>query len=164
MKKGFTLIELLVMIAVTSIITAALFPIFAKAREKALEKTCITNQKIIATHTMMYVQENEETMPPAGNWAVSIGVQGKILICPKAVKDEVSYGYNEQVSGLWLGDILDPVDTILTADATKEIITSIDDIAPRHAGNAIASFVDSHTVIISPEEIEKFLADFKIRK
>ena len=35
MRRGFTLIELLVVIAIIAILAAILFPVFARAREKA---------------------------------------------------------------------------------------------------------------------------------
>ena len=44
MKKGFTLIELLVVIAIIAILAAILFPVFARAREKARQTTCTRNQ------------------------------------------------------------------------------------------------------------------------
>jgi prepilin-type N-terminal cleavage/methylation domain-containing protein len=43
--KGFTLIELLVVIAIIAILAAILFPVFAKAREKARQSTCTSNLK-----------------------------------------------------------------------------------------------------------------------
>ena len=42
-KAAFTLIELLVVIAVIAIIAAILFPVFAAARDKARQATCLTN-------------------------------------------------------------------------------------------------------------------------
>ena len=52
MKRGrmraFTLIELLVVIAIIAIIAAILFPVFAQAREKARETTCLANARQIA--------------------------------------------------------------------------------------------------------------------
>jgi len=62
-RYGFTLIELLVVIAIIAILAAILFPVFAQAREKARQSTCLSNQKQIATATMMYVQDSDETFP-----------------------------------------------------------------------------------------------------
>ena len=70
--RGFTLIELLVVIAIIAILAAILFPVFAKAREKARTNSCINNQRQISIALMMYVQDNEETfMPDPGNNAWS---------------------------------------------------------------------------------------------
>ena len=60
---GFTLIELLVVIAVIAILAATLFPVFGQAREKARQITCLSNSKQLATATMMYVQDYDETFP-----------------------------------------------------------------------------------------------------
>ena len=47
-QKGFTLIELLVVIAIIAILAAILFPVFARAREKARQSTCASNQRQIS--------------------------------------------------------------------------------------------------------------------
>ena len=62
-KKGFTLIELLVVIAIIAILAAILFPIFAQAREKARQTTCLSNCKQICTGVMLYVDDYDETFP-----------------------------------------------------------------------------------------------------
>jgi len=41
-RQGFTLIELLVVIAIIAVLAAILFPVFARAREKARQNTCIS--------------------------------------------------------------------------------------------------------------------------
>lgn len=57
MKKGFTLIELLVVIAIIAILAAILFPVFAKAREKARQTSCLNNVKQLALGMQMYAQD-----------------------------------------------------------------------------------------------------------
>jgi prepilin-type N-terminal cleavage/methylation domain-containing protein/prepilin-type processing-associated H-X9-DG protein len=63
MRRGFTLIELLVVIAIIAILAAILFPVFAKAREKARQSSCLSNQKQIALAFLSYVQDYDEVFP-----------------------------------------------------------------------------------------------------
>jgi len=56
-KSGFTLIELLVVIAIIAIIAAILFPVFAKAREKARQATCQSNLRQIGMAMRMYAMD-----------------------------------------------------------------------------------------------------------
>jgi prepilin-type N-terminal cleavage/methylation domain-containing protein len=69
-KQGFTLIELLVVIAIIAILAAILMPVFAQAREKSRQASCLSNLKQIGLATMMYVQDYDETYP--SNLALSI--------------------------------------------------------------------------------------------
>jgi len=62
-RNGFTLIELLVVIAIIAILAAILFPVFAKAREKARQTACLSNEKQIALGVMQYVQDSDEMYP-----------------------------------------------------------------------------------------------------
>jgi prepilin-type N-terminal cleavage/methylation domain-containing protein/prepilin-type processing-associated H-X9-DG protein len=64
--RGFTLIELLVVIAIIAILAAILFPVFAKAREKARQTACSSNLHQLAMAWTQYTQDADETALPSG--------------------------------------------------------------------------------------------------
>jgi prepilin-type N-terminal cleavage/methylation domain-containing protein/prepilin-type processing-associated H-X9-DG protein len=64
-KVGFTLIELLVVIAIIAILAAILFPVFARAREKARTAACQSNIKQILLGIKMYVEDYDGRFPGA---------------------------------------------------------------------------------------------------
>jgi len=72
-RTGFTLIELLVVIAIIAILAAILFPVFARAREKARQASCQSNLKQVGLALVMYVQDYDERFPCVrqgpGGWA-----------------------------------------------------------------------------------------------
>lgn len=84
-KRGFTLIELLVVIAIIAILAAILFPVFAKAREKARQATCTSNTKQILLGLTQYTQDYDECLlATCGGWGV--GWQGYIQPYLKSVQ------------------------------------------------------------------------------
>jgi len=62
-RRGFTLIELLVVIAIIAILAAILFPVFAKAREKARQASCQSNLKQVGLCFAQYAQDYDEQLP-----------------------------------------------------------------------------------------------------
>jgi prepilin-type N-terminal cleavage/methylation domain-containing protein/prepilin-type processing-associated H-X9-DG protein len=70
---GFTLIELLVVIAIIAILAAILFPVFAQAREKARQTSCVSNEKQMALSVIMYSQDYDELFPEAFGYDTGVG-------------------------------------------------------------------------------------------
>lgn len=64
-REAFTLIELLVVIAIIAILAAILFPVFARAREKARQTSCLSNVKQLSLATLMYAGDYDEMLPVA---------------------------------------------------------------------------------------------------
>ena len=82
-RRGFTLIELLVVIAIIAILAAILFPVFAKAREKARQSSCSANLKQIGLSVLQYVQDYDERFPPL--YTVTTGISGGYMHTPELV-------------------------------------------------------------------------------
>jgi prepilin-type N-terminal cleavage/methylation domain-containing protein/prepilin-type processing-associated H-X9-DG protein len=79
-RLAFTLIELLVVIAIIAILAAILFPVFAQARDKARQATCVSNLKQIGVALGMYVQDYDERLPNSCShgraWTAAVGAGG----------------------------------------------------------------------------------------
>lgn len=60
---GFTLIELLAVIAIIAILAAILFPVFAQARAKARQSSCLSNLQQIGRGLLLYAQDYDEHFP-----------------------------------------------------------------------------------------------------
>jgi prepilin-type N-terminal cleavage/methylation domain-containing protein/prepilin-type processing-associated H-X9-DG protein len=105
--RGFTLIELLVVIAIIAILAAILFPVFAQARDKARQTSCLSNMKQIGNAVHMYVQDYDEMMPTFYLWYYGAGAGTRafgmyegmapyvknesVYVCPSFRFDSTSY-------------------------------------------------------------------------
>ncbi|HEX2949589.1 MAG TPA: prepilin-type N-terminal cleavage/methylation domain-containing protein, partial [Armatimonadota bacterium] len=125
-QRGFTLIELLVVIAIIAILAAILFPVFAKAREKARQTQCMNNQKQIATAVQMYTQENEEKFPADNTFWSTISVPAKVLVCPTAGKAiSNAYVFNHYLSNASVGEVGNLAHTVLSGDGQSQSSTTL---------------------------------------
>ena len=141
MHKGFTLIELLVVIAIIAILAAILFPVFAKAREKARQASCLSNVKQLMLAALQYAQDYDEINVKCyeSSWngtawsynrrwyytsAANVGMlypyinNTQVFVCPSGG----GYGGNRAIfisgtgSGLALAQIAKPSETIVIGD------------------------------------------------
>ncbi len=107
MRRGFTLIELLVVIAIIAILAAILFPVFARAREKARQTSCLSNMKQLGLAALMYAQDYDQRFHiyRVGSYAGSAAdmwynhIQAyikneQIMKCPSRNQTSPNYGVN----------------------------------------------------------------------
>lgn len=108
-RRGFTLIELLVVIAIIAILAAILFPVFARAREKARQSSCASNLKQLGLATVMYVQDYDECFPGhssdpsfgTNDWPSMLMPYCKnaqLILCPSASPGSVTHYYIQGVA------------------------------------------------------------------
>ena len=162
--RGFTLIELLVVISIIATLAAMMMPVFSRAREKARQVVCSSNQRQLAAAITMYTQDHDEMMPNSDSvWGViSSSVQDpKIIQCPTLGTNVANaYVFNSYVCGLSLGNraFWDPTQTMFTCDGAHtatnapevtygNILYTADDIDQRHTDHAICSFADGHVAL-----------------
>jgi prepilin-type N-terminal cleavage/methylation domain-containing protein/prepilin-type processing-associated H-X9-DG protein len=100
--RAFTLIELLVVIATIATLASILFPVFAQAREKSRQASCLSNQRQIGMGFLQYFQDNDEMFPQLGKsgsvpWVTSLQPYMKsyaILRCP----NDASINWDEPIA------------------------------------------------------------------
>ncbi len=161
-RRGFTLIELLVVIAIIAILAAILFPVFARAREKARQTTCTSNQRQIAVAVGMYAQDNSESFFPsdsaAWNSYLTKYAEGGVYDCPtssfKGTSGMPDYGFNHQLYGATVSGISNPSATVMLADFINSAGAANTDITSwtgqadcRHSGSLILACVDGHVAV-----------------
>lgn len=131
-RQGFTLIELLVVIAIIAILAATLFPVFARAREKARAITCTSNLRQMGVCFEMYTSDYDEMYPPTYLWKTRLQPYVKtheMNRCPSRPHLPWYYGqgynigcfppfgpYVAGVAGRRMAQITRPTDKILIAE------------------------------------------------
>ncbi len=136
-RTGFTLIELLVVIAIIAILAAILFPVFAKAREKARQTACLNNQKQLGLAFMMYAQDYDEMFPSSWystgtasyDWHTMVEPYMKnrqIWICPSKPTQSSGYGYSQLIIAGSVNRAMAKIPEVARTCLLSEIVQAVD--------------------------------------
>ena len=108
-RRAFTLLELVFVIAIIAVLAAILFPMFARARERARRSSCASNLFQIGTALTLYAQDNDGRFPPDDNEFGPIYrylYDVSIFFCPSVIRrmwTGSSHPLRKMVlPGLWL--------------------------------------------------------------
>lgn len=133
-KSSFTLIELLVVVTVIGILVALLFPVFARAREKARASGCQANLKQVGAAIQMYRDDHDGVLPMTLTGSISWHWQlypyvknSQIFTCPSRPQWYINpnakhwwtggYSWNREVSMLHDSAVEDASGTIVVIDS-----------------------------------------------
>lgn len=144
-----------VVFAVVMMLAAIMFPVFARARGAAQAANCMSNVKMLAASTRMYLQDYQETYPPAARWSDALKPYNKMEMmyrCPAAPDLACGYGFNGSIGGQPEG-IVSSGSTVLLFESDRgwngfggpeAMITR-----PRH-GSLTIGCVDGHAIKVFP--------------
>jgi prepilin-type processing-associated H-X9-DG protein len=146
---------------IIAILAAILFPVFAKAREKARQTSCLSNVKQLGLAIMQYTQDYDETLPASyypGNPSISDTWYEKmdpyvkntqVLRCPSATSTYPAYGWNYDYIGYGsstsitvysIGSITNPSETIMLADAGNYVIYRPSRYMPNYQSDTLFAY------------------------
>jgi prepilin-type processing-associated H-X9-DG protein len=154
-----------VSIFVAPIMAAILFPVFARAREKALQTSCLSNVKQIMLAETMYATDYDNHTVPARDWPTSAYPYLKnpqVYLCPSDGRSDkqrsgaypVSYAMSPALGGILVGDIKNPAETGVLFDGTQVFGGREAAATDRHNHGLNVGYADGHARWLTGENFQ----------
>jgi prepilin-type processing-associated H-X9-DG protein len=144
------------------VFAAILFPVFAKAREKARQTSCLSNVRQLQTGMLMYSVDYDDRLPLGRSWSDGLLPYTKnrqLFVCPShTVATHASYRMNQDAAGAEVGAIADPKDVpaLFESGGGWNRPGSVIDFSPRHSGQGNIGFVDGHCKAATSADVAKY--------
>ena len=142
------------MFVMIPIVAAIMFPVFAKAREKARTVSCASNERVIALAMLQYSQDWDECLVPHttnnSSWAELIEpyvATRHVYLCPATTTDTPpAYIYRAvPARGIKQSLLKEPATQVMGIDGNQQ------GIAWRHMDHANAWFLDGHVKLLGKD-------------
>jgi hypothetical protein len=161
--------QLIVVGLIVLVLAAILVPVFASAREKAREVSCLSNLKEQGLAALTYSQDWDNTLPAARGWMETLepyvtkadnGLHGASIQsrfqCPDAVanysgtlKNVYGYAYNSRLSRVKLDKVEAPAEMVMIFESSSLLRNADDPFRSvarpgRHYGGNVICFADGY--------------------
>jgi hypothetical protein len=155
--SGMILLTMLIMIAM-------ILPLIGVGRSPFKWAKSIRNIRMICLATNLYCDDNEGSFPPAENWPDALNPyigNEKILVSPFAPEAGRAWAMNKNLDGRKIQDIKQPDRTVLIFESRFNSPPAGDSELlpenPRVKIGYIIGFVDGHTDLVRPDELEDLI-------
>ena len=164
-------------VLLTPMFAAILFPVFARARDKAQQTCCMDNAKQLSAALMMYEDDWDNRYPLAANWNEALAKyvkpgkspnawrkESRPWVCPAAKnKTEPSYAMNDKLSGIEESKINFLADTVAIYESesgrNQADGPGLFPNPPRHREGHAIGFADGHVKMVGPYETTALIWD-----
>jgi len=141
--------QLLPMFVMVAIMASILFPVFARAREKARQASCQSNLKQLGLAVMMYASDYDEQLPIADNWCECLypyTMNRDIFRCPSHNGTRCGYVFNRHLDRARTVYVNAPAETVVVFDGEGGWNATGDEetVSYRHNGGCNMAFMDGH--------------------
>jgi prepilin-type processing-associated H-X9-DG protein len=141
---------------VFAILSAMLYPVFARARASAHKATCLTNTKMLALALQMYLVDNNDRLPSTTNWCDVLNPYvGKpdAYVCTAARDLPCGYAFNASLVGASLADVYEIQETVAIFESDRGWNAAggqdLLPYEPRHLGGNNFGYLDGHATWVS---------------